>query len=600
MRKILILLMMASLAVYGETIPSPVNVKGHNGQSLNGDWHYIVDVQEEGYYDYRMNETRWGFFINAKPQRPEDLIEYDFDKSPTMRIPGDWNTQDQRLFFYEGCVWFKRDFNCSKRAGMRYLLHFGAVNYEAVVYVNGVKAGRHEGGFTPFCFDVTEQVKDGDNFVIVKVDNKRKASNVPTLIFDWWNYGGITRDVTLLTLPATYIADYSLTLDGKNTTQLKFTAQLSEKRDGETVRLNVPELNIDRQYNTNGEGKVETVIKVKPQLWSPESPKLYQMTVTGAGEVIKDEVGFRTIETRGKQILLNGKPVFLRGISIHEEKANGGGRANNADDARLLLSWAKDLGCNFVRLAHYPHNENMVREAERMGIMVWSEIPCYWTIDWTNPATLENARAQLRDMIARDRNRANVIIWSIANETPHSQERDAFLSNLAQYARSLDATRLISMAMEVTSASNFKNRLQDNMNKYVDVVSFNEYIGWYRDVHDASKMEWEIPYDKPVIVSEFGGGAKQGFHGEKNQRWTEEFQANLYEENLKMLEKIDGLAGTTPWILKDFRSPRRVLPDVQDYYNRKGVVGDNGKHKMAFDILKAWYEKKIAAYSGKQ
>ena len=104
MRKILILLMMASLAVYGETIPSPVNVKGHNGQSLNGDWHYIVDVQEEGYYDYRMNETRWGFFINAKPQRPEDLIEYDFDKSPTMRIPGDWNTQDQRLFFYEGCV----------------------------------------------------------------------------------------------------------------------------------------------------------------------------------------------------------------------------------------------------------------------------------------------------------------------------------------------------------------------------------------------------------------------------------------------------------------------------------------------------------------
>ena len=232
----------------------------------------------------------------------------------------------------------------------------------------------------------------------------------------------------------------------------------------------------------------------------------------------------------------------------------------------------------------------MVREAERMGIMVWSEIPCYWTIAWTNEHTYDNARQQLHDMILRDHNRANVIIWSIANETPHSADRDRFLSRLATYARGMDNTRLISMAMEVTSASNYHNRLNDNMNEYVDVVSFNEYIGWYRDVHDAAKMTWEIPYDKPVIISEFGGGAKQGYHGAVNQRWTEEFQANLYEENLRMLEKIDGLAGTTPWILKDFRSPRRVLPGIQDYYNRKGVVSDEGKKKLAFEVLRKWYE----------
>ena len=118
------------------------------------------------------------------------------------------------------------------------------------------------------------------------------------------------------------------------------------------------------------------------------------------------------------------------------------------------------------------------------------------------------------------------------------------------------------MAMEVTGASNYVNRLNDNMNKYVDVVSFNQYIGWYRDVNDAPKMKWEIPYDKPVIISEFGGGAKAGYHGEKNQRWTEEFQENLYRENIAMIDKIEGLSGTTPWILKDFRSPRRVLPDI--------------------------------------
>ena len=236
----------------------------------------------------------------------------------------------------------------------------------------------------------------------------------------------------------------------------------------------------------------------------------------------------------------------------------------------------------------------MVREAERRGILVWSEIPVYWTISWKNEGTFNNAKRQLTDMIRRDQNRANVIIWSIANETPHSAERDSFLSRLSQYARTMDDTRLISMAMEVTGASNYVNRLQDNMNKYVDVVSFNQYIGWYRDVNDAPKMKWEIPYDKPVIISEFGGGAKAGYHGAKNQRWTEEFQENLYIENIAMLDKIEGLAGTTPWILKDFRSPRRVLDGIQDYYNRKGLYSDKGEKKKAFFIVKDWYAKKAA------
>jgi beta-glucuronidase len=224
--------------------------------------------------------------------------------------------------------------------------------------------------------------------------------------------------------------------------------------------------------------------------------------------------------------------------------------------------------------------------------MVWSEIPVYWTIDWTNADTYANASQQLRDMISRDQNRCNVIIWSIANETPHSAERDRFLSGLSKQAHDTDPTRLVSMAMEVLSAANYHNRLQDNMNEYVDVISFNQYIGWYRDVNDAAKMTWEIPYDKPVIISEFGGGAKAGFHGAKNLRFTEEFQENLYRENTAMLDKIDGLAGTTPWILKDFRSPRRLLPGIQDYYNRKGLFSDDGRKKKAFYVLKQWYEGK--------
>ena len=579
-------------AVYAAEVPQIANVMARQTTSLNGAWNYIVDVQEEGYYDYRMNPMRWGFFVNAKPQRPEDLIEYDFDKAPTMQVPGDWNTQDDRLFFYEGTVWLKRSFEWHRNGDHRTLLYFGAVNYEAHVYVNGKQAGHHLGGFTPFNYDVTDLLKEGDNFVIVKVDNKRRAENVPTLIFDWWNYGGITRDVLLIDVEPVYIENYRLQLESLEGRRLSFSVRLNRPEAGQQVTLSIPELKVRKTLTTGADGTATISMKANPQLWSPDNPKLYQVEIQRGTETLRDEVGFRTIETQGKKLLLNGKPIFLKGISIHEEKPYGGGRANCTADAHTLLSWAKELGCNFVRLAHYPHNEYAVREAERMGILVWSEIPVYWTIAWTDAGTYANAERQLTDMISRDQNRANVIIWSIANETPHSAQRDEFLSRLARHARSLDSTRLISMAMEVTSASNYKNRLQDNMSEYVDVVSFNEYIGWYRDVNDAPKMKWEIPYDKPVIVSEMGGGAKYGLHGDKNQRWTEEFQENLYRENLAMLDKIEGLAGLSPWILKDFRSPRRVLNGIQDYYNRKGVFSDNGEKKKAFYVLQEWYRTK--------
>ena len=594
MKKLLLLacLVMTAMNVFSDEVPLLGNVQHRESISLNGEWNYIVDVQEEGYYDYRMKPMNNGFFINQKPSRPEDLIEYDFDKSKSMTIPSDWNTKDNQLFFYEGTVWFKKSFTFHPKAGKRSILYFGAVNYEAIVYVNGKRVGSHVGGFTAFNFDVTDVLKDGENFVIVKVDNKRHKDNVPTQIFDWWNYGGITRDVLLVEVEPTYIEDYTIRLNPQNPKLIHFDVRLNKAEANKTITLNIPELKVKAKVTTDEKGQASAEVKAKPQLWSPASPKLYQVEIGQGSETIRDEIGFRTITTRGKQILLNGQPIYLKGISIHEEKAYGGGRANCAEDAHTLLSWAKELGCNFVRLAHYPHNEYTVREAERMGIMVWSEIPAYWTISWTNPATYENAQRQLHDMIARDHNRANVIIWSIANETPHSAERDSFLSRLAKYARTQDQTRLISMAMEVTSASNYHNKLQDNMNEYVDVISFNEYIGWYRDVNDAAKMTWEVPYNKPVIVSEFGGGALAGYHGAKNQRWTEEFQENLYIENRRMLEKIDGLSGTTPWILKDFRSPRRVLSGIQDYYNRKGLVSDDGQKKKAFWILKSWYEKR--------
>ena len=597
MKNILMTLCLAAgscLSLQAQEIPLVNNIYGRpHTTTLNGQWNYIVDLQERGFYDYRMREDRNGFFRDAHQRSKIDLVEYNFDTSPQMAVPGDWNTQDSRLFFYEGTVWLRRTFDYQPKPGRRTVLYFGAVNYEAIVYVNGQKMGRHVGGFTPFNYDITSALKPGQNNVIVKVDNKRDRSQIPTNIYDWWNYGGITRDVLLTEVGETYIEDYSLQLDKHDWKHLTGWVKLNSRKAGERVTVSIPELKVNLQVVTDDEGRAELSIKAKPELWSPESPKLYDVTLTLGEESMQDRIGFRCIETKGKQIVLNGKPIFLRGVAIHEEAPFTQGRTRNLEQGRTLLGWAKELNCNFVRLAHYPHSELEVREAEKMGIMVWDEIPVYWTIDWTNEETYANAQRQLHDMIYRDKNRAAVVIWSIANETPHSEPRDKFLSSLARYAREMDSSRLISMAMEVSSAKNFHNKLSDNMHEYVDVVSFNQYVGWYRDVNVAAKMTWEVPYDKPVIISEFGGGALAGWHADKETRFCEEFQENLYIENLKMLDKIDGLSGLSPWILMDFRSPARYLPHVQDFFNRKGLISPEGQKKLAFYVMQQYYREKM-------
>ena len=365
----------------------------------------------------------------------------------------------------------------------------------------------------------------------------------------------------------------------------------------ETVEINIPELDQSLTVKTDASGKAQFKFPAKNlALWSPEQPKLYDVKLTCGTDSISEPVGFRTVRTQGKKILVNGQPVFLRGICIHEDyPINGGGRVNTPEKAEQLLKWAKELNCNFVRLAHYPHNEDMTRLADKMGILVWSEVPVYWTIDWTNPETYQNAENQLADEIRRDANRASIIIWSLANETPVSEARTTFLTKLAAKARSLDSTRLLSAAMEKHAKPGVENvnMVQDPLADVVDIVAFNQYVGWYDGLPEkCARVSWEIPYDKPVFVSEFGGDARQGRHGDKSERWNEEFQEELYRQTLPMLDKIDGLVGLTPWILVDFRSPKRLLPGIQDGFNRKGLISSEGVKKKAFTVLQEYYQKR--------
>jgi beta-glucuronidase len=592
----------AALAIVAALVPCALAAApaARSTLSLNGAWHVIVDPYDNGYLDYRSRpydaaETpTGGYFLDRKPKDKTELVEYDFDTSPTLMVPGDWNSQDDRLLYYEGTLWYRRLFDYPAPAGgRRVFLRFGAANYQADVYLNGRKLGRHVGGFTPFAFEVTGRLRTEGNSLVVRVDDRRLREGVPTLNTDWWNYGGLTRDVLLEEVPETFVARQDVRLVAGTPDRISVRAEL----DGpgrEAVRVAIPELGVSADLSAGADGAWSGEVRAPKLLrWSPERPRLYEVTLTTGADRVTDRVGFRQIATRGGEILLNGQPVFLRGISIHEENPMRGGRAYSPEDARLLLGWAKELGCNFVRLAHYPHSEHMARVADEMGIMVWEEIPVYWTIAWENPETLANAQNQLTEMIERDRNRASVVVWSVANETPVSEPRTRFLEALVARARSLDPTRLVSAAMEVTRdpADPDARIVDDPFGATTDLASFNQYVGWYDGLPDRlARVKWTVRSDKPVVVTEFGADALQGLHADDRTRFSEEYQETLYRETLAMLKRIPNWSGVTPWILADFRSPRRSLPGIQNGWNRKGLIGQNGTKKKAFFVLKEFYD----------
>ena len=562
--------------------------------SLDGDWAAIVDPYFSGLFSFHRQERTDGFFLNRKAQAGDNFpTEYDFATAPKLKVPGDWNTQRESLMYYEGPVWYERDFTYQPKEHTRLFLHVGAANYRSWFWVNGAKVCEHEGGYTSFNCDVTAEVRAGANFVVAAVDNTRREDNVPTLETDWWNYGGLTRTVSLIEVPETFIDQYDLHLNYGLGSEIEGWVHVVGAKPGAMVDVEIPELDADTVAPVGKGGRAVVHLNVQNlERWSPETPKLYKVQVRTGHDEVGDLIGFRTVETRGTEILLNGKAIFLRGICIHAEAPYRTGRANTDKDAETLLGWAKELGANFVRLAHYPHDETMLRAADRMGVLVWSENPVYWALEFDNPKVLAKAEQQLDEEIGTSRDHAAIILWSMANETPNTEARTQFIETLAKRARALDPTRLITAALLVRAEGDAKI-VDDKLGEALDVIGTNEYIGWYEQKPEAADItEWRINYQKPLIMSEFGGDAKAGLHGGENERWTEEYQANIYRHQLGMLNRIPQLRGMSPWILMDFRSPNRPLAGIQDEFNRKGLVSDQGQKKAAFFVLQKAYKER--------
>jgi len=554
-------------------------------RSLNGKWQALVDGYANGIGDWKAvwkDQTATG-----KTQ----FFEYGFDDSVTLDVPGDFNTQRPELTWLEGSVWYRKAFDydaAAYRDGRRLFVHFGAANYRADVFLNGEKLGSHEGGFTPFQFELTGRLKPGENRLLVHVNNERRKDGIPAQGFDWFNYGGLTRDVDLVETPGTYIQDYSVQLAPDSLRRVDGWVQLAGTAPRQPVRVRIPELGVDVRAEAGADGRAPLRFEAPFALWSPAQPRLYRVQVSTPEDSLEEDIGFRSIAVRGDELLLNGKPLFLRGVNFHEEI--DGRRAYSEADARRLLEQAKQLGANFVRLAHYPHNEHLVRLADRMGLLLWQEIPVYQGIDFAAAGMQDKLDAMLAEMIGRDRNRAAVIVWGIANETSPGPARNTALSALAQQARRLDPTRLVSAALYGPGFQEGTLTVTDPLVASLDVVGINEYFGWYTPWPvEPEQAVWK-PFGKPLLITEFGAEARYGHHGADDvaSAWNEEFQAAFYRKQLRMLARIPFLRGMAPWVMMDFRSPVRMHP-FQAGYNRKGLLSERGERKSAWQVIHDHY-----------
>jgi len=442
--------------------------------------------------------------------------------------------------------------------------------------------------------------------------------------------------VLLVHVPETHVSSYELRLEGEPGDRIVGFIEASGPGLPARVSLAIPELGIELTISVDAGGRAALSIPATPERWSPDSPRLYRVELRLGEQSIEDQIGFRTIATADGKILLNGESIYLRGISIHDETLDGGGRANSLADAEATLGLARELGCNFVRLSHYPHPDALARVADRIGLLVWAELPVYWNIAFDDENTLELGKRMFTELISRDRNRASVILWSLGNETPAGEDRDRFFQALADHVRAEDSSRLLTAAL-LTGAEalgpffleyyapallgwsrpEWIFRIDDGLEKIVDVPAINEYFGWYYSgalglllpfsseytrrvmLDNMDRIRLVTEEGKPLIISEFGAGAKLGLHQEAGEMrvYSEEYQVEVYRKQLAMLEKQALVRGLSPWILKDFRSPMRLYQGVQDFWNRKGLVSETGEKKLAFGVLQAHYAQLAAGES---
>jgi beta-glucuronidase len=553
---------------------------GRATTSLDGLWRLTLDLFDEGL------RQAWYAEDETPPSQWATPRDYEIEAGDLVPVPSCWNLLKPEWTYFEGAAWYTRQIDWQPgEPGERSFLQIAGANYALLVFLNGRFVGGHRGGSTPCSLEVTGALAAGSNRLQIMVENRRRADRVPMHHFDWFNYGGIYREVELLSLPAVFIRQAAIHLvPGSGFGAIAVHVVLSDAVDGD-VMLRIPDLAIETAVAVSaGEGQVE--IPARPQLWAPGSPKLYDVELRFGADIWRDRVGFREIATRGTQLILNGRPLFLAGVCVHEDDLALGKTSGEAD-IRRRFRHARELGANFLRLAHYPHHEQVARIADEEGLLLWAEVPVYWAIDFGNADTYADAENQLLELIARDINRASIIIWGVGNENADTDARYRFMADLAARARQADPSRLIAAACLINRE---RFAIEDRLADHLDVIGINEYFGWYEpDVANLERLVANSDPQKPVIISETGADARLGHRGAGRVLFSEDWQAQFYKLQMAVIARTPWITGIAVWLLYDFRSERRQT-GFQRGFNRKGLIADDKRSKkLAFGVLAELY-----------
>ncbi|MDF2870419.1 MAG: Beta-glucuronidase [Anaerocolumna sp.] len=526
------------------------------------------------------------------------------DKLYKMPVPGCWE-QHPQFNTYRGKGIYSKKLQISENGSLR--LEFKGISHTGDVYFDGEHIAHHYNAFTPFS-TIVKDVKKGEHEIKVLVDNSFGEHSALHLPNDYYTYGGITRPVSLAAISDTYIknirfkpylkegiwnADVEITLHNisADIARVSLRSKL-EAYEIKTDTIEVP-----------GEGEVTVSLKQEYQAveaWSNENPRLYELNTI---LYIEDEpvddlierVGFRTVEIEGTKIKLNGKEIFLKGFNRHEDYAVVG----CAIPLQLMIQdmdIMQDMGVNALRTCHYPNDERFLDLCDERGILVWEENHARGLLlkDMQNPNFDKQCEDCIREMIVNHYNHPSIIIWGILNECASETEegREKYKMQYEQI-KSLDNSR------PTTSAT--CRHLTDITLDLPDIVSFNMYSGWYKDVPVKDTNDKEIAWikeaggeGKPIIVSEFGAAAIYGYRDRSRCKWSEERQADIIEENLKVYMNDDNISGIFIWQFADCRVTEEGewFTTRARCHNNKGVVDEYRRPKIAYDVIKKYLSLK--------
>lgn len=536
----------------------------------------------------------WDFLPLAKPTaRPPRPAAY----HEKLAVPGVWECAF-RHFSHRGFGWYRRMFQFPPGTTGAVRLHFGAVSHTVDVWVDGKQVGRHTGAHTAFDV-VLPHLAAGPHELCLQIGNTFGPHN-PLIVEhqDIHLYGGPTRALYAEVLPDVRIArasaiptreghrwwlDVSVTLD-RSGAATKGPAEITITLDDRTLGR-VP-------VGRNGRGSAR--LAAGPvELWSPDRPRLYTVRLAADDDVWQERIGFRTIATRGRQLLLNGEPLILKGVNRHEFHPDFGPAlplAVHLRDIEIL----KELGANFVRGSHYPNDPLFLDLCDESGILFWEELSHWGTrLDvMRTPEFMKQSLAQLDEMVEQHRHHPSIVLWGMLNEADTDKPAARrIVKTFVDRFHALDATRPVTFA---------SNRLEkDCCLDLVDVVALNTYPGWYSgDLPDCEALTRDRvdllvrrSGNKPLILSEFGAAALSGVRSLEMRKWTENFQAELLRRVIGVAQNSRTISGVALWQFCDVRTSRAIWNSRAREYNNKGILSERREPKLGFYAVKEAFSK---------